>query len=303
VTEPTVTPAVPAEPATPAASVVPDPAAIAAAVAPAEPAAPAVVAPAAPAEPASLIDPASAAPAAPAAPASLVPTDSDPTWYLSEGVGGEGAAPDWFKSDKYNTMFDQAKAYPDLEKRFGAFTGAPDDGVYKVNVPEGVPVAFDTEHQLFQDLNKWASESQLSQKAYDDVIGMLTTYEMSVAPDMGVMKKELGENADTRLASAAQWAKSNLSTEEYADFRASQTERNAAAVFRTIEAVIAKTRQVAMPKPGDDVPGAIPTGLDEINKMQAALDDEGRRKYEHDSAYRAKVEKMRFDWFEANPQG
>jgi len=292
VTEPAAIPAAPAEPAAPAAPVV-EPAA------PAAPAAPVVE----PVAPASLVDP-GAAPAAPVAPAALVPAEPavDPKWYLADGVGGEGEAPDWFKADKYKSVDEQAKAYKALEERFGAFTGAPEDGVYKINMPDGVEGGFDTDHQLFQDLNKWAGESQLSQKAYDDVIGMLARYETSMMPDMGEIKKQLGENADARISSVAQWAKSNLSDDEYTAFREAQTGVNAGAVFKAMEAVIAKTRQVAMPKPGDDVPGAIPTGLEEINAMQAKLGTDGKRLYETDSAYRKTVEEKRFAFFKAQSQ-
>ena len=278
-TEPAAIPAAPAEPAAPAAPVAAEPAV------------------------ASLVDPnaALAAPAAPAAEPSLVPEvpASDPKWYLSEGVGGEGEAPDWFKGDKDKTASDQAQAYKALEERFGAFTGSPDDGVYKINMPESAPegFGFDSENQLFQDLNKWAGESQLSQGAYDSVIEMLTRYETSMLPDMGEIKKELGENADARITSVSQWAKSNLTEGEYTSFREAQTGVNAGAVFKAFEAVIAKTRQVAMPKPGDDVPGAVPTGLAEINAMQAKMGEGGKRLYETDSAYRKDVEEKRFRYF------
>ena len=290
--DPAAIPAAPAEPAAPAAPVA-EPAA------PAAPAAPAVE----PVAPASLVDPsaAPAAPAAPAEPASLVPAEPavDPKWYLADGVGGEGEAPDFFKSDKYANMFEQAKAYPELEQRFGAFTGAPEDGVYKINMPEDVEGGFDTDNQIFQDLNKWSSESQLSQEAYDSLIGMFARYEASVLPDMGEIKKGLGENADVRLSSASQWAKSNLSEDDYKSFREAQTGANAGTVFKAMEAIIAKTRQVAMPGPGDDVPGAIPTGLEEINAMQAKLGEDGKRKFETDPAYRKMVEEKRFALFAA----
>ncbi len=280
------------------------PVAPAAPAAPAAPEAPPAAPAAAPADPPSLVDPAPAAPAAPAEPASLVPeVTADPKWYLSEGVGGEGEAPDWFKADKYKTVDAQAQAYTALEQRFGAFTGAPEDGVYKINSPEGFQVEFDTENQMFQDLNKWSSESQLSQKAYDDLIGMFTRYEAGLLPDMGAMKKQLGDNADARLTSLSQWAKSNLTDDQYKAFRMSQTQNNAADVFVAMEAIVAKTRQVAMPKVGDDVPGAVPTGLEEINVLQAAKNEDGTRKYEMDQDYREMVEKKRIDYFNAQQPG
>ena len=45
-------------------------------------------------------------------------------WMMSEDVKGEGDAPEWFKSSKYKTVADQAKAYAGLESKLGAFTGA-----------------------------------------------------------------------------------------------------------------------------------------------------------------------------------
>lgn len=276
--EPAVTPA--AADAAPAAPATPAPAA--------EPVAPA----AAPA--ASLVDgvdpgAAPAAPAQPATPAEPAPA-AEAKWYYGENVPGTGDAPEWFKTDKYKTIEDQAKAYTDLEKRFGAFVGAPKDGVYKVNIPEGFKGEFDTAHPLFQELNTWAKESNFSQEAYDSVIGMLTRYEASMVPDMAEIKKELGENADARLSSAAQWAKSNLTADEYAAFREAQTQSNAASVFKAFEALIAKTRQVALPTPGADVPGAAPTGIAEIQAMQAKTNENGQRLYEIDPKYREQVE-------------
>jgi hypothetical protein len=290
-TEVTETPAAPAEGGTPAAS------------AESQPAAPAVKPTQ---EPASLVesgDP-NAAPAetpAPEAPAAAPETPTEPTWFLADGVPGEGDAPEWFRADKYKSLDQQAKAYVELEKRLGAFEGAPEDGTYKINVPEGIPLEFDTEHPLFQELNNWARESQLSQKGYDQIIGMFANYEAAMQPDMGELKKQVGENADARINSVNQWAKSNLSEEEYKSFRNAQTMANAPDVFKAMEAVIAKTREVSLPGPDDDVSGATKTTLEEINEMQAKRDESGQRLYEKDPAYREMVEKKRRDYFASLP--
>lgn len=50
-----------------------------------------------------------------------------PTWSYNEGIDGEGEPPEWFKADKYKTVSEQAKAYTELESKFGSFTGAPED--------------------------------------------------------------------------------------------------------------------------------------------------------------------------------
>ena len=275
----------------------------------ADPSAPAAPAPAEPAspvaktgEPQSLAD--SADPNAPAAPAAdpakpAADPAADPKWYLADGVPGNGDAPEWFRNDKYANLFEQARAYPELEKRFGAFVGAPTDGVYQVNVPEGVPVEFDHEHPLFQELTEWGKSNQFSQKAFDGLIDMFARYEASLVPDMGQIKQQIGENADSRLNAVNQWIKSSLGEDGYNAYRMALTKENAADVFKTFEATMRLSRQVNAPKPGDDVPGAGKNELEEINAMQLKRNEKGQRLYEIDSKYREEVEQRRMKYFAA----
>lgn len=286
-----VTPAAPETPAAPAAPETPAE----------QPAQPAVKQ-----EEQSLVDKAdpNAAPAEPAAPAAqpdpaAPQAADDPKWYLRDGVGAEGDPPEWFKGDKYKTLEEQAKAYNELETRFGAFTGAPKDGVYKIELKEDLPVEFQTDHPLFENLNGWAKEAQLSQEGYNNLLTMFAQYELSTQPDFDQIKKDVGENADARINSASQWAKSNLSEDQYNAFRGALTQSNAAAVFAVVEALIGKTREVSMPKPSDDVPGATEGGLEEINKLHNAKNEDGQRKYDVDPKYREMVEQKRLDYFKS----
>lgn len=275
-------PAVAATPPADAAAVTP-PAAVepAAAVDSLIPADDAVVAPA-------------ADPAAPADPAAVVPPvdpNSGKAWLLAEGVLGQGEKPEWLKSDKYKSAEEQAKAYVGLEKRLGAFVGAPKDGKYEFKAPEGYEgVTVDMEHPLMKEFTKWATESQLSQKGYNEMLGMLTMYEAAQVPNMAVIKEQVGENADTRISAVAAWGKANLGPEGYATLRAATSGANAAAVFKVLESVIGKTKQVALPKPGDDISGAGSGGKADIIAAQAARGPDGKRLYDQPT-YRAMVEK------------
>ena len=58
--------------------------------------------------------------------------ENKPGYLFADGVVGEGDAPEWFKADKYKTVSDQAKAYVELESKFGGFKGAPKEGKYEV---------------------------------------------------------------------------------------------------------------------------------------------------------------------------
>ena len=56
------------------------------------------------------------------------PTLGEGEFFLSDGIKGVGDQPEWYKADKYKSVAEQAKAYTELEKKFGGFTGAPKDG-------------------------------------------------------------------------------------------------------------------------------------------------------------------------------
>lgn len=226
------------------------------------------------------------------------PKADEPAWFLAEGVPGTGKPPEWYKSDKYKSVDEQAKAYPELEKRFGAFKGAPKDGKYEApKLPENVEGEFLTDHPMFTEFTTWAAKNQLSQEAYNDVLGMLAQYEASQAPDMGEIKKAVGDNADARIAAIAQWGKANLDDAGYQTLREATAGPNAAAVFKVLEAVVAKTRQVQMPKPGQDLPAAQAGGIEAIQAAQAKKNDQGQRLYDIDPKYRAMVEKQWADYY------
>jgi hypothetical protein len=220
-------------------------------------------------------------------------------------VPGKDAKPEWFKGEKYKSVEEQAKAYPELEKRLGSFTGAPADGKYEFTMPEGITGEFDVEHPIYKGFTDWAAKNQLSGKGYNELLGMFAQYEASVAPDMGRIKSELGDNADARINSASAWAKANLGNEGFETFRAATAGANAAAVFQVIESVIAKTRQVALPQPGNENPaGGAPaqaTPEAAIQAERSKLGANGQPLYfsptAEGQAHRAKVDKMQNEYF------
>lgn len=238
---------------------------------------------------------------APADPAPLV--EEGPEWFLYDGVKGTGKPPEWYKADKYKTVAAQAEAYSHLEKRLGAFVGAPKDGKYEMPPPpEGVEGTFDAEHPLFSTFTGWAAENQVSQKAYNDLLGMFAQYEAAQTPSMADVKAELGADADARINSVSLWAKANLTGEEFQAFRSAMSDRNAAQVFRAVEAVVAKTRQPKVPKPGDGGDAVVVGGLAAIHEMQAKIGPDGKRLYDTDPKYRQMVEAKRVEYFEAQRQ-
>ena len=221
---------------------------------------------------------------------------------MAEGVLGAGERPSWFKADKYKSVAAQAEAYVSLESRFGSFTGAPKDGKYDAKLPEDIGVTIVADHPLVNEFTKWAAENQLSQVGYSTLLGMLGQYEASQLPNMEVIKTQVGENADARITAVGQWAKANMKPEEFQTFREATSGTNAAAVFKTIENMVGRTRQLSMPKINGDVPGAQPGGLAAIDARQAAKGSDGKRLYDTDPKYRAQVEADRVAYFDTQRQ-
>jgi hypothetical protein len=290
------------------------------------PAAPVAAPPAAPAAPAAPVAPAPAAvdsllPADPVAPSAAPPTPveqlaaakalvaaaeaaADPNggkaWLLTDGVMGTGEKPAWLNTSKYKSVSAQAEAYVHLEKRFGSFVGAPKnekgETTYAFKPPEGVE--FKSDHPMAQAFTKWAGDNQLSQAGYDQLLGQLIQYEMAQQPNMADIKGRLGDNADSRIAAVAQWGKANLGNVGYATLRAATSGANADAVFKVLEQVIAKTAQIRMPKPGDDVPGGTGgDGLAKIKSDHGAKMPNGTLRVDAEPSYRAEIEKRYREYF------
>lgn len=289
-TTPTAAPAAPVAAATPA---------------PAAPATPAAVAPAAAAPVIDSLIPAdTAAPAAsaavPAAPVAPTDPNSPDAWVLAEGVQGTGKRPDWFLSDKYKNVAEQAAAYPELQKKFGSFVGAPKDGAYDNKLPEGAGVELVGDHPLLGTFTGWAKENNLSQKGYTELLGMLGQYESQHFVDAVAVKAEIGKDADTRINAIAQWGKANLDDAGFASLRAALVpSAQTAALVQVIEATIAKTRQTPMPKPGDDVPNlSAESQSAAIDKLMAEKTADGKQRYFVDPKFRAEVEAKRLKLFQ-----
>jgi hypothetical protein len=222
------------------------------------------------------------------------------TWLLADGVPGKEAPPEWFLADKYKTVAEQAKAYVEAQKKLGGFTGAPKDGNYEIKLPSTVVGEIDPEHPMTQRLVEFARTKNMSQEAFSEAIGIFAEYEASLIPTLEDIHAEIGDNAVSRINSLGNWAKANLMPEELATFVEATSGSNAAAVVKAVEAIVAKTRQPSIGRPGTDAASSGPGTLAEINAMQARVNPKtGKRFYEEDAGYRANVENARMAYFKA----
>jgi hypothetical protein len=237
-------------------------------------------------------------PAAPAAPAA--PAEEGPEWFLAPNVKGTGKAPEWFLADKYKTMADQAQAYVAAQKALGGFIGAPKDGKYEVKLPAGLVGEIDPEHPMTKALTEFAIAKNMSQEAFSEAIGLFAEYEASLIPTLEDIHAEIGDNAVARIHTLGNWAKANLMPEELSTFLAATQGHNAAIVVKALETVVSKVRQPQIARPGNETSTGAVSTLAQINAMQARVNPAtGKRFYEEDPQYRAKVEEARVSYFKS----
>lgn len=210
-------------------------------------------------------------------------------FLFADGVVGEGEAPEWFKSKKYKTVADQAQAYTELESKFGAFTGAPKDGVYEI---EGINFE---DNPLMGTVADWGKEMQLSPEGLESLVvkvGELAQKQQD--EDKAAALEALGEQGESRLRALGEWGKNNLAPEEFNQFQGlAQT----AGHVEILEKLIGMTKnsklvdksQVASPKSADTEAA--------LKAQYTATNDKGQRLMDVDPEYKSKVNKAMKDFY------
>lgn len=219
-----------------------------------------------------------------------------------EDSGSEGGdeAPEWLLG-KYHTegksvaeaTAEQAKAYKELSGKFGAFTGAPEE--YEIALSEElteIGVTMDAEDPMVQEAMKFAKESNMSQEGLN---GMLNLYAMQMVAEQKANQefaaeqmKALGPQAESRVNNIQQWASKNLDAETKTALEGMATSAEA---VKAIERLITMSRSAPV-----DVDNSAPSssaGVEEVQAMQFAKDENGNRRINTDPAFKARYQKLR----------
>ena len=230
---------------------------------------------------------------------------AEPKWFLAEGVPGEGDPPEWFKSSKYKTLAEQARAYQGLESKLGKapeVLGAPEEteetkgtAGYDVAafVPEGMDLEVDPEDPFFQALLPKMRELDLSQGAVSQLAQAFIAAQADLEQQsVATMTTEVGElggpqQVQQRLDGIRQYAKANLSAEMLQGLERMIDSGFNAQGFEAIEQLIGLHRGTGPAGPG--VEASTPVTKDELRQMQLATDENGRRKMQTDPEYAKRV--------------
>lgn len=182
------------------------------------------------------------------------------------------------------------KSYGELEKRFGAFKGAPE--TYEVSlsddlVQEGVSI--DETDPVLDAAKEFAKQANMSQDGFN---GMINLYAMQKLAETKAAQEamqedilSLGDNADRRINNLLQWAKTNLDDELLDGFKDMAVSAKA---VKAMERLVTLTRNAPV-APTDVVPAGV--SETEVKDMQFAKDQYGGRRIQTDPVFRAEYER------------
>ena len=213
------------------------------------------------------------------------PTLNEGEYFLSDGIKGSGDTPDWYKGDKYKSVAEQAKAYTELEKKFGGFTGAPKDGY---SGPEGI----EPDDALLQELTEFAEKTNMSQDAFGEAWELLSAQGEAVeqvTQDQEIAR--LGDNAGERIKNVEGYLKNNLDAEVYEEVRNLVTDARS---IQLVEHLVRATAPARLPIDGGDHPSGMTWS--DVEAEMFRKNDSGQLLRSIDSNHEAKIQKMMQDF-------
>jgi len=209
------------------------------------------------------------------------PTLGEGEFFLSDGIKGVGDQPEWYKADKYKSVAEQAKAYTELEKKFGGFTGAPKDGY---SVVEGV----ESDDALWQELVSFGEKTNMSQSAMNDAWELLSAQDQAAEEvSMEVELQKLGDNGVERVKVVEQYMKNNLDGDTYERLRYAV---NSAEAVELVEALVKSTAPAKLPIDGHIEPGGLEWA--DIEAEMFRKDDNGNLLRSVDINHERKIQRM-----------
>lgn len=214
-----------------------------------------------------------------------------------------------FVLDKYradgrtdqDAAFEQAKAYSELQKKFGSFTGAPEEYEFKVDdaIAEVINPDELKEDPVFREYQEVAKEMGINNEGFNQLAELYIKGQMADVEAAELTRQEemkaLGDNAQRRIENIQDWAKSNLDAEDQQGLFDSLT---SAAAVKAVENLIGKTKNA--PQATDTAPApSIDKG--KLREMMVAKDEFGNPKM-NDPSYKKQVNELYARVYGSDPQ-
>jgi hypothetical protein len=197
-------------------------------------------------------------------------------WYIAEGVKGEGQKPEWLKDNKYKTVFDQAKAYTEMEKALGV-NEVPEK--YQI---ENFKEDIDIESEEISSFLSFAKENKLKQSVVNGVFKTFSdiSNKNKINEDKEIEKFESTSNF--KAENIFNWVENNFSDESKEVFNSAPKTSHLLNLLNESRKLASKARS-STPSSNDN--GAPLETIEEIVQEM----DNNYEKYKTDAIYRGKV--------------
>jgi hypothetical protein len=201
---------------------------------------------------------------------------------------------DKYRSDERSdteSAFEQAKAYSELQSKFGSFTGAPEE--YDVALSDGLADKFSlddfSDDPILEDAKAMAKEWGMNNDGFNQMVDL---YFKGQAADLeaadGIREEEiasLGKNAERRLSNIQEWSKVNLDADNAQGLIDGLT---SAKTVQAVEALIAKTRNVQQVQSESTAPAV---SAEQLRSRMSETDQFGNPKM-NDPAFRKETDRL-----------
>jgi hypothetical protein len=216
-------------------------------------------------------------------------------------IDGPGDNAYEFVLDKFRTddrtdeqaATEQAKAYAELEKQFGAFTGAPEE--FKLEISDELKesgVVFEEDDPLIEKAMDMAKNMNMSQDGFNQLLNMYSEMQLAEQKAVEDMRthelEQLGRTGPQRLANIDAFIASKFDGETVQRIQAMAT---TAESINAIEAMIKAMK--GAPMADTEATAAPSVTAQEVQEMQFAKDEFGNRRINTDQAFRKEYERKR----------
>ncbi len=144
-------------------------------------------------------------------------TNESDRWYYDDTMPGVGNKPEWLLP-KFKNAAEQAKSFAELEKKFGAFKGAPDEYSLDIaDLPQGFK--YEAEDPAIKDFLADAKKNNVSQEYVSNLLKTYAQMQLRNKPDPVQELAKLGVNAKHDIQILAQWGTNVLTPDEFVQFK------------------------------------------------------------------------------------
>lgn len=207
-----------------------------------------------------------------------IPASTNEPWYLTADVKGEGARPEYLQN-KYNNMEEQAKAYPELQAKFGAHSGAPPQ--YEMDFLKECALPVDPHDPLITGWIEVCKKNETNQQGFEDSVNAYVDARKRDYPNPEEEFKKMGPRAQEDINTIRQWAVNTLDADETADILNFLTTASRVSLFQKARNA---SQPAVLPSHGTDVNALRVMNVKDLQKELGSEDNYD--KYNKNEAYR-----------------